>query len=79
MTAAAPEPDCELLWARFADRGDRERAAALLIRHSEEREPRPGINPFANLADVIPRVQDHSKRRLDGLLPGPWVRAQAAA
>jgi transposase len=24
-----------------------------------------GINPFAYLADVIPRVQDHPKRRLD--------------
>lgn len=38
-----------------------------------------GINPFAYLADVIPRVQDHSKRRLDELLPGPWSRAQPAA
>ena len=38
-----------------------------------------GINPFAYLADVIPRVQDHPKRRLDELLPGPWVRAQALA
>ena len=38
-----------------------------------------GINPFAYLADVIPRVQDHPKRRLDELLPGAWVRAQAAA
>jgi transposase len=36
-----------------------------------------GINPFAYLADVIPRVQDHPKRRLDELLPGPWARAQA--
>jgi hypothetical protein len=36
-----------------------------------------GINPFADLADVIPRVQDHPKRRLDELLPGPWARAQA--
>jgi hypothetical protein len=34
-----------------------------------------GINPFAYLADVIPRVQDHPKRRLDELLPGPWSRA----
>jgi hypothetical protein len=32
-----------------------------------------GINPFAYLADVIPRVQDHPKRRLDELLPGPWA------
>ncbi len=31
-----------------------------------------GIDPFAYLADVIPRVQDHPKRRLDELLPGPW-------
>ncbi len=38
-----------------------------------------GINPFAYLADVIPRVQDHPKRRLDELLPGPWARAQATA
>ena len=35
------------------------------------------INPFAYLADVIPRVQDHPKRRLDELLPGNWSRAQA--
>ncbi len=35
-----------------------------------------GINPFAYLADVIPRVQDHPKRRLDELLPGPWSCAQ---
>jgi len=38
-----------------------------------------GINPFAYLAAVIPRVQDHPKRRLDELLPGPWARAQASA
>ena len=38
-----------------------------------------GINPFAYLADVIPRVQDHPKRRLDELLPGPWARAQSGA
>jgi len=38
-----------------------------------------GINPFAYLADVIPRVQDHPKRRLDELLPGPWSRARASA
>ena len=37
-----------------------------------------GINPFAYLADVIPRVPDHPKRRLDELLPGPWARAQAS-
>jgi transposase len=35
-----------------------------------------GINPFAYLTDVIPRVQGHPKRRLDELLPGPWARAQ---
>jgi transposase len=35
-----------------------------------------GINPFAYLADVILRVQDHPKRRLDELLPGPWARMQ---
>jgi hypothetical protein len=38
-----------------------------------------GINPFAYLADVISRVQDHPKRRLDELLPRPWARAQASA
>jgi hypothetical protein len=31
------------------------------------------------LADVIPRVQDHPKRRLDELLPGSWARAHAHA
>ena len=36
-------------------------------------------NPFADLADVIPRVQDHPKRRLDELLPGSWAHAQANA
>src|SRR5580704_19628 len=30
-------------------------------------------------ADVIPRVQDHPRRRLDELLPGPWARARASA
>jgi transposase len=38
-----------------------------------------GITPFAYLADVIPRVQDHPKRRLDETLPGPWSRAQPSA
>lgn len=28
-----------------------------------------GINPFAYVADAIPRVQDHPKCRLDELLP----------
>jgi hypothetical protein len=37
------------------------------------------INPFAYLTDVIPRVQDHPKRKLDELLPGPWARAQDGA
>ncbi|MGE0550199.1 MAG: transposase domain-containing protein [Kofleriaceae bacterium] len=37
-----------------------------------------GINPIAYLTDIIPRVQDHPKRRLDELLPGPWSRARAA-
>ena len=32
-----------------------------------------------SLADVIPRVQDHPKRRLDELLPGPWSRTRAEA
>jgi transposase len=35
-----------------------------------------GINPFAYLSDVIPRVQDDPKRRLDELLP---VRKPALA
>jgi hypothetical protein len=30
-----------------------------------------------HLADVIPRVQDHPKRRLDELVPGPWANARA--
>jgi transposase len=38
-----------------------------------------GINPFVYLAGVIPRVQDHPKRRLDELPPGPWSRANASA
>ena len=38
-----------------------------------------GINPSAYLGDVIPRVQDHPKRRLDELLRGPWARARGAA
>ena len=38
-----------------------------------------GINPFAYLADVIPRVQDHPKRRLDELLPGAWAGSRADA
>jgi transposase len=38
-----------------------------------------GINPFAYLADVIPRVQDHPKRRLDELLPRPWARARISS
>ncbi len=38
-----------------------------------------GINPFAYLADVIPRVQDHPKRRPDELLPGHWARARTDA
>jgi transposase len=35
-----------------------------------------GINPFAYLADVITRVQDHPASRLDELLPGNWAAAQ---
>jgi transposase len=38
-----------------------------------------GINPFAYLADIIPRVQDHPKRRLDELLPGSWARSRQRA
>lgn len=33
-----------------------------------------GINPFAYLADVIPRVQDHPADRLAELLPAAWAR-----
>ena len=36
-----------------------------------------GINPFAYLADVIPRVQDHPAARLDELLPGAWAHTFA--
>ncbi len=36
------------------------------------------INPFAFLADVITRVQDHPAQRLDDLLPGAWAQARAA-
>jgi len=36
------------------------------------------INPFAYLADVIARVQDHPAQRLDELLPGAWAQAHAA-
>jgi hypothetical protein len=36
------------------------------------------MNPFAYLADVIRRVQDHFKRRLDELLP-VLARARADA
>ncbi|MBK8172006.1 MAG: IS66 family transposase [Sandaracinaceae bacterium] len=31
------------------------------------------INPFAYLADVIARVQDHPANKLDELLPGNWA------
>ena len=36
-----------------------------------------GINPFEYLADVLPRVADHPNSRIDELLPGAWVAAQA--
>lgn len=36
-----------------------------------------GVNPFAYLADVIARVQDHPADRLDELLPGAWAAAGA--
>jgi transposase len=36
-----------------------------------------GVNPFAYLADVIGRVQDHPADRLDELLPGAWAAAHA--
>jgi transposase len=38
-----------------------------------------GINPFAYLSDVIPRVQDQPARKIDELLPGAWARAQVTA
>ena len=34
-----------------------------------------GVNPFAYLADVIPRVQDHPRDRIDELLPRAWAAA----
>jgi transposase len=34
-----------------------------------------GINPFAYLADVLARVQDHPARDIDDLLPGAWAVA----
>jgi transposase len=37
------------------------------------------INPFAYLADVIPRVQDYPAKRVAELLPGNWLRTQATA
>lgn len=37
-----------------------------------------GINPFAYLADVLPRVQDYPAKRLDELLPGAWAGARSA-
>jgi transposase len=36
-----------------------------------------GINPFAYLADVLERVQDHPASKLDALLPGAWMAAAA--
>jgi transposase len=36
-----------------------------------------GINPFAYLTDIIPRVQDYPAKQIDDLLPGAWARAQA--
>ena len=38
-----------------------------------------GINPFAYLADVIPRVQEYPAKRVAELLPGNWLRTQAGA
>lgn len=32
-----------------------------------------GINPFAYLADVLPRIGDHPARSLDELLPANWT------
>jgi len=40
------------------------------------------LERFANERGLVPqrvRVQDHPKRRLDELLPGPWSRAHASA
>lgn len=36
-----------------------------------------GINPFAYLADILPRISDHPNSRIDELLPGAWQAAQA--
>lgn len=36
------------------------------------------INPFAYLADVLSRVQDHPAQRIDDLLPAAWASASAA-
>ncbi len=37
-----------------------------------------GINPYAYLADVVARVQDHPAQRLEELLPGAWAANRAA-
>jgi len=37
------------------------------------------INPFAYLADVLTRVQDHPAKKIDDLLPGAWAAARSAA
>ena len=54
--------------------GDLEGGENLAVLHSliatcEARD----INPFAYLADVIARVQDHPANKLDELLPGNWA------
>ena len=38
-----------------------------------------GINPFAYLADVIPRVQDHPKRRRESAPTGRGATHRASA
>jgi len=38
-----------------------------------------GVNPTAWLTDVLSRIQDHKKPRLDELLPDRWAEAQLAA
>jgi hypothetical protein len=34
-----------------------------------------GVDPFAYLADVMPRIMDHSSHRIAELLPRQWARS----
>jgi len=40
---------------------------------------RLGVDPLEYLSDVLPRIMDHPARRIDELLPGPWLAAKQAA